>query len=242
MIPVLLLVLICGDSLLVTDSLEDLMRRQPSMVHAAELNRRFCSEGRFDEAVKMLSTFEERAPVGEKGVINFLIAEDHLFSGKIIDARQHYLMTAARFSGAAIANDALERLYLIEVCRKDTALMKRLVRALCFQATSRLALAGESLKILIPTALGDYALYFTALNFEAQDDIPLALSALQELAVKFPSHTIHTADLLAARLDVQLKYYKAAIAILESLIVKKPETIYAVQARAMLKRIKVERR
>jgi len=238
---VLLMVLICGDSLPVADSLADLMRRQPGMTHATELNRRYCSEGRFDEAAKMLGAYEERAPVGEKGVINFLIAEDHLFAGKIIDARQYYLMTATRFSSTAVANDALERLYLIEVCRKDTSLMKRLVRTLCYQATSRLGLAEESLKILIPTALGDYALYFTAQNFEAQNNIPLALSALQELAVKFPGHTIHAADLLAARLNVQLKNYKTAGAILESLIVRKPETIYAVQARAMLKEIKAER-
>jgi tetratricopeptide (TPR) repeat protein len=228
MMPALLLALICGDPLPAADSL-------------VELNRRFCSEGRFDEAVKMLGACEEYAPVGEKGMINYLIAEDHLFAGKIIDARQHYLMTAARFSGTAIANDALDRLYLIEVCRRDTALMKRLVRALCCQETSRLVEAEESLKILIPTALGDYALYFTALNFEAQNRIPLALSALHELAAKFPGHTIHAAGLLAARLQVQLKNYKAAGAILESLIVEKPETIYAVQARAMLKELDLRR-
>jgi len=240
--PVLLLALICGDSLPAVDSLEDLLRRQPGMAHAVELNRRYCAEGRFDEAAKMLGTYEERALAGEKGMVNFLIAEAHLFAGKIIDARQHYLQTAARFSSTAIANDALERLYLIEVCRKDTALMTRLIRALCYQSTSQLVPAEESLKILIPTALGDYALYFTALNFEAQDKIPLALSALQELAVKFPNHTIHTVDILAARLHVQLKNYKTAAALLESLIVRKPETIYAVQARAMLKELDLKRR
>lgn len=241
MMPVLLLVLICGDSLPGVDSLKDVLRRQPSMTHAVELNRRYCSEGRFDEAAKMLGAYEEQAPAGEKGMVNFLIAEAHLFAGKFIDARQYYLQTAARFSSTDIANDALERLYLIEVCRQDTALMKRLVRALCYQATAQLVPAEESLKILIPTALGDYALYFTALNFEAQDKIPIALSALQELAVKFPNHTIHAVDILAARLHVRLKNYKAATALLESLIVRKPETIYAVQARAMLKEIDLHR-
>ena len=85
--------------------------------------------------------------------------------------------------------------------------------------------------------IGALAYYDLALLYMRKDDLSQALSSLKELNKSFPSHKIHNAVLLLAEIYLQLNDEKEARGILEDLIVKAPASIYAVQARQMLKQI-----
>ena len=216
------------------ESLKVMVSSHPRLTTILSLNNIYCATAAFDSAIALLTNYERNAPSEEKPQLSFSIAEDYLFAGRILDAREHYLQMVERHSRSEIANDALERLYLIEISRTDTIILKKLTQAVSYYQIAYYTAARESLKNLIITKLGDYALYYLAQVYDAQSEISLALSALDELNSKFPDHKIHKAALLAARLLMKLNNKKEARRILEALVMKLPESVYAVQARKMI--------
>jgi predicted Zn-dependent protease len=123
---------------------------------------------------------------------------------------------------------------MIESARLDTTIFKFLGYSIFLHQSGQLNAAKDSLKNLVKTRLGDYALYYLALTFIKQENLGQALSALDNLTISFPDHKIHNAILLQAGIYIDLNKEKEARAILEELIVREPTSIYAVKARGML--------
>ena len=164
----------------------------------------------------------------------FTIGDDHLFAGNILLAREAYLKLVAIYPSSEHANDALERLHLIESVRKDTVFLKRLTHSMFLYHTDQLHTAEDSLKNLLETKLAAHAYYYLALVYRKKSELPLALSALKELNKSFPDHKIHNAILLLAEILIKCKSKKEAKEVLENLIVEKPTSVYAIRAREIL--------
>jgi TolA-binding protein len=94
--------------------------------------------------------------------------------------------------------------------------------------------AVDSARVLLNSLVGVYAHYYMALAYDAQDELPLSLSTIVELNEKYPKHSIHAATLLRADIYMRLDEPKKAREILEDLIVREPNTIYAFKARQKL--------
>jgi len=217
------------------DSLENLIAQKPQLSLILELNNLYRQAEKFDSGTIILRKYEDVMLPKERPYLIYNIGENYLFAGKLLDAREHYLETTARFSKSEIANEALERLYLIEVARKDTILLKRLARSICAFEMENLKAAEDSLKNLLKTSLGDYAYFYLALVYNKKGEFPLALGALDELNKNSPNHSIHKAYLLYAEINLKLGNKKKTKEILEELIIKMPQTIYSVQAKELLK-------
>jgi len=231
---ILLLLLVNVEPQPAIDSLRALINARPQLNVILELNSLYRITGEFDSSIALLKNYEKKALTDEKPLLFYTLADNYFFVGKILNARDSYVQTVGRFSKSEIANNALEQLYLIEMGRKDTVLLKRLTRFICYFETSQLRMAEDSLKSVFNTKLGDYAYYYSALLYKEKNELSLALSALNELNIKFPDNKIHRATLLTAEIYLDLKNKKEAQKILEELIVKAPETIYAIRARKLL--------
>jgi FimV-like protein len=173
----------------------------------------------------------------ERPRLAFQLAENHLYQGRFLLARDKYLETVARYARSSVANDALERLYLLESGRKDTLLLYRLVRALSFRPGNP-AQCRDSLKGLLSTAAADQAYYYLGQVLEELGDPAAALAAYAELERNFPDHNFHRVPLREAQIYIQLGDKKKAREILENLLVRDPASMYAGRAREMLKKIK----
>lgn len=219
------------------DSLKNLIKNNPQLNLILELNNLYRLSAKFDSGNIVLKEYEKNARPEQRPYLIYNIGENSLFAGKILEAREKYLETVARFSKSEIANEALERLYLIEIGQKDTTLLKRLAKSICLFETAQLDIAEDSLKGLLKTSLGDYSYYYLALVYNGKGDLPLALSALGELNKNSPEHKIHKATFLAAEINLALGNKKNAQKILEDLIIIEPNSIYGVRAREMLKDI-----
>ncbi len=217
------------------DSLEAILQKNAQLPTVLELNKYYLRTGKIDEGNALLQKYERYFPSDDRALIRFTLADNQLFRGKILEARDEYLKLVRRYPRSDVANDALERLYLIEATRQDTILLKRLGHALCLYYTNQLSTAQDSLKSLLKTKIGAYAYYYLALVYREDDDIPLALSTLTELNTSFPDHTLHNATLFLAEVYLQTENKKEARDILEDLIVKEPTSIYGVRAREMLR-------
>jgi tetratricopeptide (TPR) repeat protein len=216
------------------DSLRERIKIQPEPDAIIAMNRYFQERAMLDSGIILLRKYEKiLAP--EKGIILiFHLAENYLFAGDIIQAREGYLKFISQTPDAGMANDALERLYLIEDVRPDTVFLKRFAAALRSYETEQYGKALDSLRMLLKGGKG-YAYYFIALTYRRLGNEPMAYSALKELDTVFPEHRLPNACLLRAELAFELGNKKEAIRILEDLIIKMPQSVYAVRARQILK-------
>lgn len=233
---ILFLFLVTADLQVRIDSLNRLIRNEPRSELVIQLNRLFLQAGQPDSGTALLSRFEPVVTAEERPEIAFQLAENLLYQGRFLDARDKYLETVGRYARSSRANDALERLYLLENCRKDTVLLLRLARSLA-QRGSDPAACRDSLKSLLSTAAADQAYYYLGQVLEDLGDPPAALAAYAELEQKFPGHNFHRIPLRKAELYIKLGDIKKAREILENLLVSDPASMYAGQAREMLKKI-----
>jgi tetratricopeptide (TPR) repeat protein len=217
------------------DSLEAFLQQNVQLPTVLELNKYYLRTGKINEGNALLQKYERYFAPDDRAIIHFAFADNHLYRGKILEARDEYLKLVSRYPRSDIANDALERLYLIEATRQDTTLLKRLGNTLYLYYTNQLSAAEDSLKSLLRTKIGAYAYYYLALVYREKDDIPLVLSTLKELNTTFPEHNLHNATLFLAEVHLQTDNKKEAQNILEDLIVKEPTSIYGVRAREMLR-------
>lgn len=217
------------------DSLQTSIRQNPQLPVVLELNRCYLRMGKYNEGINLLKDYERHFKSEKKSILIFNIGDDYLFAGMILPARNEYLKLVNRYPRSEIANDALERLYLIESTRQDTILLKKLARSICLFKSEQFDSAEDSLKDLLKTKIGAYAYYYLACLYKEKEDLPMALSALNELGNSYPDHKIHNAILLLAEIHLRSNNEKKAQDILEDLIIKKPNSIYAVRAREMLK-------
>lgn len=219
------------------DSLKIIFQEEPKIEILKEISRYYLLKNEFDSAFYFLETSGKNLNREELPQLLFLMGEVHLFAGKILDAREQYLRTVARFSNNEIANDALERLYLIEMTKSDTLLLKRIAKPICLYQVGELKNAEESLKELTGTGIGDFALYYCALIYDRMGDPKLALKTLEELNKNFPGHKIYNSIILRAEIQLKLKNKKEAQRILEELIVKEPNSVYSIRAKRLLEKI-----
>jgi tetratricopeptide (TPR) repeat protein len=232
---ILIALLISLETQTTIDSLKAHVAVHPQFSTVIALNNAYLARGDFENASAVLRTYEPHAQFAELPVLAFMRAQNYFFGGRILTARDEYMALLTRYTGADIANDALEMLYLIESTQKDTVILKRLAHALYLYHTDQLSAAEESLKGLTRTSSGAYAYYYMALVYKKQDDVPQALSALHTLEREFPGHTLHNAALLHAELCIVSRATDEAQRILEDLLVRAPTTIYAARARKMLR-------
>lgn len=217
------------------DSLETMLMHSPQLETVLALNRCYLQMGDCERGINLLKEYETTFTLNEIPVFLNVLANDYFFCGAMLEAREEYLKLVGRFPQADVANDALERLSLIEYARRDTVLLKKLAHAIYLYEIEQLDSAHNSLKRLLKSAVAPYAYYYLAHLYRKKDDLPQALSALEELNTSFPEHTIYNATLLRANINLKLDRKKEAQEILEDLIVKEPTSIYAVRARQMLK-------
>lgn len=217
------------------DSLSSLLDKAPQLSTILELNRCYLKLSDFDKGIELLKKYEKNSSWEEKPVLLFAIAEDYFFSGRLLEARKEYLLLSTKYPRADITNDALERLYLIESVKENTALLKRLAYALYLFHIGNFDSAEDSLKPLLKSTAGVHACYYLALLYKERGEFPLALSALEESFNTPPAQKMNNALLLYAELLIQLDKKKEAQRILEELLVNIPSSIYAVRARRMLK-------
>jgi FimV-like protein len=218
------------------DSLNRLIKNEPRSGLVLQLNRLFLQSGQSDSGTALLARFEPVVAPEERPEITFQLAENYLYQGRFLAAREKYLETVGRYARTAIANDALEKLYLLENCRQDTLLLLRMARGLA-QRGSDAAACRDSLKNLLTTAVADQAYYYLGQVLEDLGDPAAALAAYAELERNFPEHKFHRVPLREAQIYIQLGDKKKAREILENLLVRDPASMYAGQAREMLKKI-----
>ncbi len=219
------------------DSLKSLIAHNSDFSLITELNNRYIRSGMFDSANVYLKKYEGRYAFEEQAQMNYLMAENFLFKGDLQSARDQYLRTVARFSNARYANEALDRLHLFESTRKDTVVLKRFIKAIYFYETGEINRAEDSLKVLVNSTVGDYALYSLALVYQLRKDHNQALSALEQLEKDFPANRIHEAKILIAEIYFELGRVKEARKILEGIIVKNPSAPISIKAREILRNL-----
>ena len=216
------------------DSLKSIVDKNPKLSIITELNMCYFMAGHDSLGIELLRKYYDRLGTHDNAAIRLHLADDYLYTGDILGARDEYLKLVSRYPGSIFANDALEKLYMIENARLDTTTFKSLGYSIFLHQSGQLDAAKDSLKNLVRTRLGDYALYYLALTFIKQENLGQAVSALDNLTTSFPDHKIHNAILLQADIYIDLNKEKEARTILEELIVREPTSIYAVRARKML--------
>jgi len=234
---IILILLFTGQFQNKIDSLNIQIKNDPRFDLVLQLNGLFLQVGLVDSGIALLTKFEPVVKPEERPEITFHLAENYMYQGRFLLAREKYLETVSRYARSEIANDALEKLYLLETCRKDTVLLVRLVRCLALRSGEP-ALCRDSLKNLLTTAAADHAYYYLGQVEQELGDPVEALTAFSELDRIFPGHNFHHVPLMSAELCVKLGDKKKAREILEDLLVRDPASIYAGQAREMLKKIK----
>jgi FimV-like protein len=233
---ILILLLAVVDLQSQIDSLNRLIINDPRPGLILQLNRLFARSGQPDSGTALLARYEPVVKPEERPEITFQLAENHLYQGRFLLARDKYLETVGCYARSALANDALEKLYMVESGRRDTLLLLRLVRSLARRAENPAA-CRDSLKGLLSTAAADQAYYYLGQVLEELGDPAAALAAYAELERNFPDHNFHRVPLREAQIYIQLGDKKKAREILENLLVRDPASMYAAQAREMLKKI-----
>lgn len=175
----------------------------------------------------------------DRSRIMFELGSVFMFLGEISKAYDQYLRLVSRYPKLDIANDAAERLYLIETARDDTVQLKRLVNVVRLYETTQYDTAADSARVLLRTAVGAYAYYYLALSYRGLGDLTLTLGALEELNTEYPDHRIYEAVFVQASVYMILGELASAEEILQDLIVREPNTVYAFKARQKLEGLKV---
>ncbi|MEO0184497.1 MAG: hypothetical protein ABIL20_01690 [candidate division WOR-3 bacterium] len=217
------------------DSLKNLIENNQDFALIIQLNDKYRRLEMFDSANVSMKKYENRYGFEEQAQMHYLMGENLLLKGELVSAREQYLKTAAKFSNARYANEALERLYLFETARKDTVLFKRLIKSIYYYETNELKLAEDSLKILVKTTIGAYALYYLALVYKDRKEFNHSFSALEQLDKDFPANRIHHAKILTAELYYEIGKKKEATKLLEELIIKYPNAPVGIRARELLR-------
>jgi tetratricopeptide (TPR) repeat protein len=220
-----------------SDSLNALIAKDPRADYILQLNDLYRKADRLDSGIALLARFEPVVAATERSSITYALAENFLYSGRLLTARDKYLETVGRYAQSDIANDALEKLYLLETARKDTVLLRRLIRALARRAAADPAACRDSLKNLLTTAVADHAGYYLGQVDDELGDPVEALAAFFDLDKNYPDHKFHRVPLWEAELCIKLGDKKKARGILENLLVRDPASVYAGPAREMLKKI-----
>ena len=143
-------------------------------------------------------------------------------------------MAVRRYTKSPAANDALERLYLLETAREDTVSLKRLCYCLSRMYCEEWKSAEDSLKVLLATPLRQQVYYYLALLYRIVGDIPHAISMLDAVEQEFPAQPLLFIPLLRAEIYLLLEKNEEAYTVLEDVIVEHPQSIYAVKARRLL--------
>jgi tetratricopeptide (TPR) repeat protein len=221
-----------------TDSLEKAFAQNHQIETLIELNKCYLITGQFHESMALLGQNERYFPRdGDKSLIMFELGNAFMFVGETDKAHDTYLQLISRYPQQEIANDAAERLYLIETIRQDTASMKRLINVVRMYETAQYGAAVDSAQALLNSAVSAHAYYYLALAYRALGNLPLTLGALQELNSKHAGHKIYEAFFLQANVYLILGEVEKAEEILKDLIVREPNTIYALKAREKLARM-----
>jgi tetratricopeptide (TPR) repeat protein len=168
----------------------------------------------------------------------FELGDVFMFVGELDKAHDQYLRLVSRYPKLDIANDAAERLYLIETARDDTVQLKRLTNVIRLIETAQYLAAADSARVLLKTRVGAYAHYYLARAYRGLGDLTLTLGALKVLNDKYRGHRIYEAIFLEASVYMILGDLVSAEEILQELIVNEPNTIYAYRARQKLEKLK----
>ncbi|MBN2620882.1 tetratricopeptide repeat protein [candidate division WOR-3 bacterium] len=216
------------------DSLQTELAKEVRMSTIVAINQCLVQQGDYSGAVALLQTYERDVSWCDQATIHALIGDNLLYAGSLLAARAEFLTVVSRYTKSSAANDALERLYLLESARTDTTALKRLAHALSRIYTRQWKLAKDSLILLLDTRVGMQAYYYLALLYKNTGDIPLALGTLDALMHKFPGDLNLNVPLLRAELYILSQRPEQARVTLEDLIIQHPQSIHAVQARALL--------
>jgi tetratricopeptide (TPR) repeat protein len=217
------------------DSLENAFALNRQLETLLQLNECYLARSEYHKSIELLRSNQQLYPKDEdKSRVMYQIGDVLLFAGEIAKAHDTYLRLIGRYPRMDIANDAAQRMYLIEAARDDTVQLKRLINVVRLYETAQYLDAVDSARVLLKSLVGVYAHYYMALAYDAQDELPLSLSTIVELNEKYPKHSIHAATLLRADIYMRLDEPKKAREILEDLIVREPNTIYAFKARQKL--------
>ncbi len=217
------------------DSLENAFAQDRQIETLVELSKCYMSTGEYRKSIDLFKK-NERYFVKDidKARLLYESATVFLFAGEIVKAHDTYLSLISSYAKFNIANDAAERLYLIEAARDDTVQLKRLLNVVRLFETGQFEAAADSAKGMLKTTVGAYAYYYLALTYNAMDNLPLALGTLVELNKEYPEHRIFEAILFQADMYASLDKKKEAREILEDVIVREPNSIYALKARQRL--------
>ena len=221
-----------------TDSLEKAYAQKRQIQTLLELNKCYLATGQFHKSMTLLGQNERYFfRDDDKSLIMYELGNAFMFVGEIDKAHGTYLQLMSRYPQLEIANDAAERLHMIETVRQDTLRMKRLMNVVRLYETAQYDVAVDSARALLNTALSAYAYYYLALAYRGLGDLSLTLGALQELNKKHAKHRIYEAFFLEASVYMILGEVEHAKEVLKDLIVREPNTIYAVRAREKLARM-----
>jgi tetratricopeptide (TPR) repeat protein len=220
------------------DSLENSFAQNRQIETLLALNECYLMTDQHQKSMALLGQNERHFKNDlDKSRIRFELGNVFMFAGEIAKAHETYLGLVGRYPQLDIANDAAERLYLIETVRDDTVQMKRLINVVRLYEIGQYEETVDSARVLLKSAVGAYAYYYLALAYRGKGDLTLTMSALEELNERFPGHKIYEAVFLQASVYSILGELESAEEVLKDLIVREPNTIYAVKARQKLERM-----
>jgi tetratricopeptide (TPR) repeat protein len=220
------------------DSLENSFAQNRQIETLLALNECYLVTDQYQKSMALLGQNERHFKNDlDKSRIRFELGNVFMFAGEIIKAHETYLGLVGRYPQIDIANDAAERLYLIETVRDDTVQMKRLINVVRLYEIGQYEETVDSTRVLLKSAVGAYAYYYLALAYRGKGDLTLTMSALEELNERFPGHKIYEAVFLQASVYSILGELESAEEVLKDLIVREPNTIYAYRARQKLERM-----
>ena len=221
------------------DSLENAYTAHRQFETLLVLHECYLLSGQYHKSMSLLGQ-GERHFRGDtaRSKIMFELGNVFMFVGEMDKAHDQYLRLVSRYPKLDIANDAAERLYLIETARDDTVQLKRLINVIRLIETVQYAAAADSARVLLRTKVGAYAYYYLALAYRGLGDLTLTLGALEALNDEYPEHRIYEAVFLEASVCMILGELVRAEEILQNLIVQEPNTIYAYKARQKLETLR----
>lgn len=216
------------------DSLKSLIKERPNLETILHLNQLYLENREFKKGILLLKKYRRYLDSKEQLLLIYNEAEDYLFAGDIKNAYKQYMEIVIRNPDDEIANDALERLYLLEIGRVDTTLLKRFLRTIYLYKIRKYHQAIDTLKTLLNSKFGAYAYYYLALVYNDIEDPAQSYAVLKEMRKAHPKNRIYDATILLAEMALKLDKKKEAKEVLEGLILTVPNSIYAMRAREII--------
>ena len=113
------------------DSLENAYAESRQFETLLLLHECYFLSGEYHKSMSLLGQAERYfAKDADRSRIMFELGSVFMFLGEISKAHDQYLRLVSRYPKLDIANDAAERLYLIETARDDTVQLKRLINVI----------------------------------------------------------------------------------------------------------------